>query len=161
MTTPPKAKSKLAINPTGHVPSVDPHNMGDVLRLLIQEIRQQVPSAMQHTIDEYHRLIAPALADSGESRFPRSLKLHAAFAHRSQQTGFEHLVFFHIGDAILSFYHAIKTGEIEALDAALGFFSKAAKKGIFTARVEGDLQTGFHLIFPEVKKNAVPAPKAS
>lgn len=119
--------------------------------LLFHDLRNQLPTRMQNVLDFYATFITKSMKDMDEARFPRALKRHPIHPHRTQESTFDHLVFFHVGDAVREYHKAISSaeGNVKDLEKAITFLKSLLKEGITKCRAEGNHANGFVLMPPK------------
>jgi len=78
------------------------------LKRAIVKIGEQSKSDLRCVTDRYLTCVRPALADRSDSEFPRSVHRHPRDPDRSQVGGFGNVLCFLIGNAILSYYDAVR-----------------------------------------------------
>jgi len=119
------------------------------IRRAINKLRGSVRTGIQHTLDFYSSIVAPELATSGESRFPKSMKPHPRDAGKSQVDRFEHLLYFTVGRAILSYFDSLR-GDTKRLKKDVEHLEAVAKSPM-DFRIRGDDAHGYHLVHKDDK----------
>jgi|GEM_PF-2711499 len=122
------------------------------IRTAIVAIGPKVNTSLRSITDAYLRLVCPAMSLTGGSEFPRALRPHPLNHDFSTYRGYGDLICFHIGNAILAYYDAVRGQPAEHLLARVELLKEIA------ARLEefqpyGSDQAGWCLL----SKNAVAA----
>jgi len=78
------------------------------LKKAIVKIGEQSKSELRAITDRYLVCLRPALADRGDSDFPRTVRRHPRNSDRSQIGGYGNVLCFLIGNAILTYYDAVQ-----------------------------------------------------
>lgn len=118
------------------------------LRRCIVQISEKSPSHARSVIDQFLRFIAPSMAKTGGADFPVTCRRHPRDAARCGSTvnGKYPTLYFHVGNAVLGFYHALATGESEFLHRRLKLLETIAVLGFDEFFVVGDESIGYTLM---------------
>lgn len=101
-------------------------------------------------LHRYASLVSPSLANSNDSRFPRTVNPHPVYPGRTIDRGFGNVLIFHVGHAVLQYYAAVGA-EPDSLveDGAIKRVADMAKLGLSTYVLWGDDAKGYEIITTE------------
>lgn len=78
------------------------------IRSAVCKISEQVHTSIRAVLDSYVQHISPALSLRGDSYFPRAARRHPVNPDFSTSRTAGDLLFFHVGNAILAYYDAVR-----------------------------------------------------
>lgn len=106
----------------------------------------EVRTEDRNRLDNYIRHVSPSLANNGDTQLPLSLRRCLRDHDRTASpTG---LVFFHVGNAIVTFYEFVTYGQpmLEHLERRVSLIETMAKQGTKRFRIVGSDREGFCLM---------------
>jgi hypothetical protein len=124
----------------------------DLTRSIVGISSKVRDSGLRSLIDRYLRLVAPTFAKSADSNFPRSVNQHPRDPNKSQVGGLGNLLVFHIGNAILAYYAAVRGENAEHLYARLEHLKEIADVGPMSFVSYGDDANGYMLLTADAIK---------
>lgn len=121
------------------------------LRRAIVAISERQPSHAKCIVDQFLRLISPGFARGYGVDFPHTCRRAYNSDEKSRDSGKYPLLYFHVGNAVLSYYDMIldrkdKPFEPAVLDARIKLLEDIAIRGFDNFVPWGDTMGGWHLI---------------
>ena len=117
------------------------------IRKAIFDIADQCKTVVQTELHRYPGVLTERNAYQGEAALPKPLKRHGRDASRSQYDNRANLILFHVGNAIVTFYAAVRGDEGgKPLKARIKHLEEIASEGLSNYRVYGSEFRGYMLV---------------
>jgi hypothetical protein len=114
----------------------------------IWKISERSPTYMRRFLDEYltKATLNPSMAEAGDSALPLALRRHPKSADRTGYGTKDYVLYFHCGNAIVTFYDAVLGVDVgTALEARVKLLEAIVDRGYADFRLDGDDGKGFRL----------------